>query len=167
MEEGIKDSGASGEAVAKASAKTPAEVSLITQIHKVFGPCEVDIRTYSPLTLAYIGDAVFEIVIRTLIVEQGQRAANTLHRHTTRLVCAQTQARMAEALYDAMTEQEQDVYRRAKNTKLNSSAKNASLSDYRKATGFEAVCGYLFLKDDVARITALLKRAMDALALTL
>lgn len=141
--------------------------SLLTQLHKEFGACEVDIRTYSPLTLAYIGDAVFEIIVRTLIVEKGQRAANTLHRHTTRLVCAQTQARMAEVLYDLLTEKEQDIYRRAKNTKINSSAKNASLSDYRKATGFEALCGYLFLTDDVARITGLLKKAMDLLGLAL
>lgn len=151
MEEGIKNGGVSGGG------------SLISQIHREFGACEVDIRTYSPLTLAYIGDAVFEIIIRTLIVEKGQRAANTLHKHTTRLVCAQTQAKMAEALYDLLTEKEQDIYRRAKNTKINSSAKNASLSDYRKATGFEALCGYLFLTDDVERIMQLLKSALDIL----
>lgn len=151
MEEGITNGGVSGDS------------SLISQIHREFGACEVDIRTYSPLTLAYIGDAVFEIIIRTLIVEKGQRAANTLHKHTTRLVCAQTQAKMAEALYDLLTEKEQDIYRRAKNTKINSSAKNASLSDYRKATGFEALCGYLFLTDDVERIMQLLKSALDIL----
>ena len=139
------------------------KTSLISQLHREFGACEVDIRTYSPLTFAYIGDAVFEIIIRTLIVEKGQRAANTLHKHTTRIVCAQTQAKMAEALYDLMDEKEQDIYRRAKNTKLNSSAKNASLSDYRKATGFEALCGWLFLTDNVSRITELVKKALDIL----
>ena len=139
------------------------KTSLISQLHREFGACEVDIRTYSPLTFAYIGDAVFEIIIRTLIVERGQRAANTLHKHTTRLVCAQTQAKMAEALYDLMDEKEKDIYRRAKNTKLNSSAKNASLSDYRKATGFEAICGWLFLTDNVSRITELVKKALDIL----
>ncbi|MCM1183267.1 MAG: ribonuclease III [Roseburia sp.] len=140
---------------------------MISQIHREFGACGVDIRTYSPLTLAYVGDAVFEIIVRTLVVEKGQRAANTLHKHTTQIVCAQTQARMAEALYDRMTEKEQDTYRRAKNTKLNSSAKNASLSDYRKATGFEAVCGYLFLTDDVPRILELVRKALDILGIEL
>lgn len=138
-------------------------LSMIAQIHKEFGENDTDIRTYSPLTLAYIGDAVFEIVIRTLIVEKGQRAANTLHKHTTKLVCAQTQAKMAESVYELLSEKEQDIYRRGKNTKINSSAKNASLSDYRKATGFEALCGYLFLMDDTKRVTELIKKAIELL----
>lgn len=137
------------------------ERSLLSQIRETFGGGDVDIRTYSPVTLAYIGDAVFELIIRTLIVEKGQRAANTLHKHTTKVVCAQTQARMIDAVYDTLTEEEQDIYRRSKNTKLHSTAKNASLADYRKATGFEALCGYLFLEDDVERITQLVKQAVD------
>ena len=137
-------------------------LSMLSQIHREFGGGEVDLRTYSPLTLAYIGDAVFEIIIRTLIVEKGQRAANTLHRHTTKIVCAQTQAKMIDAVYDSLTQEEQDIYRRGKNTKIHSSAKNASLADYRKATGFEALCGYLFLKDDTVRITCIIRQALEA-----
>ncbi len=137
------------------------ECSMLSQIHKEFGSGGVDIRTYSPLTLAYIGDAVFEIIIRTLIVEKGQRAANTLHRHTTKIVCAQTQAKMIEAVYESLTEEEREVYRRGKNTKTNSSAKNASLSDYHKATGFEALCGYLFLKDNMERITQIIGQSLE------
>ena len=137
------------------------ELSLLSQIHETFGGGEIDIRTYSPLTLAYVGDAVFEIVIRTLIVEKGQRAANTLHKHTTKVVCAQTQAKMIDTVYAYLTEEEQDIYRRGKNTKLHSTAKNASLADYRKATGFEALCGYLFLRDDTVRITQLVKQALE------
>jgi ribonuclease-3 family protein len=134
---------------------------MLDQIHKEFGTGGVDIKTYSPLTFAYIGDVVFEIIIRTLIVEKGQRAANTLHKHTTKIVCAQTQAKMLEAVYEDLTEEEQDIYRRGKNTKIHSSAKNASLSDYRKATGFEALCGYLFLKNDTARITYIVRTALE------
>ncbi len=99
---------------------------------------------FAPHAGLYIGDAVFEMMIRTLIVEKGQRAANTPHRHTTKIVCAQTQAKLVDAVYESLTEDEQEIYRRGKNTKLHSTAKNASLSDYRKATGFEALCGYLF-----------------------
>ena len=132
-------------------------VSLLAQIHQVFGESEVDLRTYSPLTFAYIGDAIFEMVIRTLIVERGQRAANTLHKHTTKIVCAGTQAAIVEAIMDDLTEEEQDIYRRGKNTKLHSSAKNASLSDYRKATGFEAVCGYLYLSGNTKRVVELVE----------
>ena len=86
-----------------------------------------------------------------------------LHKCTKKIVCAQTQAKMADTLQSIMTEQEQDIYRRGKNTKLHSSAKNASLSDYRKATGFEALCGYLFLKGETARIMELVKLALDNL----
>ena len=96
------------------------ETSLLSELHRVFGERTVDLRTYSPLTLAYIGDAVFEIIIRTLIVEKGQQAANMLHKCTTKIVCAQTQAKMADTLKSIMTEQEQDIYRRGKNTKLHS-----------------------------------------------
>lgn len=147
---------------------------LLSQLHREFGvKAEVtgdvsaeafstDIRTYSPLTLAYIGDAVFEVIIRTLVVEKGQRASNTLHKHTTGIVCAQTQARMIEAVYDNLTGEEQDIYRRGKNAKTNSSAKNASLSDYHKATGFEALCGYLFLKEDTARLLQIIRQALEA-----
>jgi ribonuclease-3 family protein len=137
------------------------DISLLDQIHKEFGGEGVDLKTYSPLTLAYIGDAVFEIIVRTLIVEKGQRAANTLHKHTTKIVCAQTQAKMIEAVFDNLTEEEQDIYRRGKNTKIHSSAKNASLTDYRKATGFETLCGYLFLKNDTPRITYIIRVALE------
>lgn len=138
------------------------ELGMLSQIRGEFGGGEVDIRTYSPLTLAYIGDAVFEIIVRTIIVEKGQRAANTLHKHTTKVVCAQAQAKMIEAVHDRLSEEEKDIYRRGRNTKTNSSAKNASLSDYKKATGFEALCGYLFLKNDTARVMRIVREALEA-----
>lgn len=133
----------------------------LSGIRAAFGGGETDIRTYSPLTFAYIGDAVFELIVRTVIVEQGQRPANTLHRHTTKLVCAKTQAKLIEAVYDTLSEEEQNIYRRGKNTKINSTAKNASLSDYRKATGFEALCGYLFLKNEMERVIEIVKSALE------
>jgi len=140
---------------------------LHAQIHAAFGTKAADIKTYSPLTFAYIGDAVFEIIIRTLIVEKGQCPTNTLHKRTTKIVCAETQAKMIEAVYEQLSEEEQNIYRRGKNTKINSAAKNASLSDYRKATGLEALCGYLFLKDDTKRITAIIKEALALLEIEL
>ena len=141
-------------------------LSIIKEMHQQFGESKTDIRTYSPLTFAYIGDAVYEIVIRTLIVEKGQQAVHDLHKQTTKLVCAASQAAMAEALKEDMTQQEQDIYRRGKNCKINSSAKNMSLEDYRKATGFEAVCGYLYLTGQTARIVELVKCGIDKLKLT-
>ena len=140
------------------------EKDIINSVNSVLADeGSIDIRTYSPLTLAYLGDAVYEIVIRTAVVNKGQRPANMLHRHTVKLVCAQTQAKIAEAVYEYMSSEEQDIYRRGKNTKVNSSAKNASLTDYRKATGFEALCGYLFLKNDIERVTELIEKGIELL----
>ncbi len=133
----------------------------LSEIRAAFGGGEADLRTYSPLTFAYIGDAVFELIVRTVIVEQGQRPTNSLHKHTTKIVCAEMQAKLIEAVYDTLSEEEKNIYRRGRNTKTNSTAKNASLSDYRKATGFEALCGYLFLKNDMERVIEIVKSALE------
>ena len=133
----------------------------LSEIRAAFGGGDTDIRTYSPLTFAYIGDAVFEIIVRTVIVEQGQRPANALHKQTTKIVCAGTQARLIEAHNEDLSEEDQTIYSRVNNTKTNSAAKNASLSDYKKATGFEALCGYLFLADNMERVIVIVKRALD------
>lgn len=140
-------------------------LSIIKEIHQRFGETKNDIRAYSPLTFAYIGDAVYEMVIRTLVVEKGQQAVHALHKQTTKIVCAATQAAMIDALQDIMTPEEQDIFRRGKNSKINSSAKNMSLEDYRKATGFEAVCGYLYLQGQTARIVEMVKTGLDRLEL--
>ena len=136
---------------------------MLSEVRAAFGGGETDIRTYSPQTFAYIGDAVFEIIIRTLIVDKGQRPLNAFHGRATKIVCAETQAKMADAAYDALSGEEQDIYRRGKNAKINSAAKNASLADYKKATGFETLCGYLFLKGDTERIIAIIKNALELL----
>jgi ribonuclease-3 family protein len=128
---------------------------------------DVDIKTYSPLALAYIGDGVFDLVIRSVIVAKGNTRAGQLHRRTSQIVKAATQAQMAEALEPYMTETEQDIFRRGRNAKSPTMAKNASMSDYRKATGFEALVGYLYLTDQFERIVELTKKASDALALGL
>lgn len=80
-------------------------LSIIKEIHLQFCGQQKDIRTYSPLTLAYIGDAAYEIVIRTLIVEKGQAAVHSLHKQTTKLVCASAQAAIAQAVFEDMTQQ--------------------------------------------------------------
>ena len=125
----------------------------------------MDANLLNGLSLAYIGDAVYEMVIRTLVVEKGQQAVHALHKQTTKIVCAATQAAMIDALQDIMTPEEQDIFRRGKNSKINSSAKNMSLEDYRKATGFEAVCGYLYLQGQTARIVEMVRTGLDRLEL--
>lgn len=117
----------------------------------------VDIRTYSPLTLAYIGDGIYDLVIRSIIVGKGNTKVANLHRETSRLVKAQAQAEMMEVLQPHLTEEEADIYRRGRNAKSPTMAKNATMSDYRKATGFEALMGYLYLQDEFERLVELVK----------
>lgn len=132
-------------------------------IRERFNIKKQDIRTYSPLTLAYIGDGVFDLIIRTVVVDKGNTSPNELHRHTSSIVKAHTQALMAEALMEELTEEEHDVYRRGRNAKSFTTAKNATVADYRKATGFEALMGYLYLEDRFDRAVYLSRRALDLL----
>ena len=138
-----------------------ADLSLLEQIKKEFECKEVDVRAYSPLTLAYIGDAVYDLVIRTIIVERANRAANELHKRAVKFVQAGTQAAMITALQDVLTEDEESVFKRGRNAKSNTSAKNASITDYRKATGFEALIGFLYLTDQTDRLLYLVKEGIE------
>lgn len=116
-----------------------------------------DLRTYSPLTLAYIGDGVYELVIRTILVKRGNCPVNQLHRKASSLVKAGTQSAMMEKLEPLLTEEEHAVYRRGRNAHSPTMAKHATMSDYRRATGFEALMGYLYLKEDLGRIVDLVR----------
>ncbi len=136
-------------------------LSLLEKIKKDFEVKEVDINTYSPLTLAFIGDSIYDLVIRTVIVEQGNRQPQSLHKKKSSIVKAQTQALFIEALTDELDEKETDIYRRGRNAKSYTSAKNASIGDYRKATGFEALMGYLYLTGKEDRMLSLIKRAIE------
>lgn len=137
-----------------------ADLSLLGKIKKEFECKEVDVRAYSPLTLAYVGDAVYEVVIRTVIAERANRAANELHKRAVKYVQAGAQAAMITALQEILTEDEMAVFKRGRNAKSNTSAKNASITDYRKATGFEALIGFLYLTDDLDRVLFLVKEGI-------
>ena len=140
-------------------------LSLLKKLKQEFDCEDVDLRNYSPLTLAFLGDCVFDLIIRTVIVERGNRAPESLHKKKSAVVKAQTQAKMAEMLLDNLTEEGLAVYKRGRNAKSYSVAKNASVSDYRKATGFEALLGYLYLQDNENRIIELVKMALKQLEL--
>lgn len=140
---------------------------LLEQIKKQFACKEVDIRSYSPLTLAFLGDCVFEIVIRTVIVERGNRPPNRLHKDKAKIVNAVTQARMIEVLEEELTAEELSVYHRGRNAKSYTSAKNADITDYRKATGLEALCGYLYLNGQMNRVLELLQSGLHKLDMEL
>ena len=135
-------------------------ITLLTKIKEAFACEGQDVRAYSPLTLAYIGDGIYELVIRSVVVERANRSANDLHKKTTRYVKAPAQSAMIEALLPELTEEEEAVYRRGRNAKSYTTAKNASVADYRRATGFEALMGYLYLKEDYSRIVELVRKGI-------
>ena len=139
------------------------EASLNDYLNSKFDIEPKDIRTYSPLTLAYIGDAIFDVVVRSILVNKGNTAVNKLHQRASSVVKAPTQAMMAAALMDDFTEEEADWYRRGRNSKPHTKAKNATTMDYLEATGFEAVMGYLYLTGDMDRICELVNRGIDLL----
>lgn len=142
-------------------------LELLEQIKATFECGKVDVRAYSPLTLAYIGDAVYDVVIRTVVVERANRAANELHKRTIKYVQAGAQAAMIEALLEELTEDEVAVYKRGRNAKSYTSAKNASIQDYRKATGFEALMGFLYLTGQTERMLYLIKAGIGKIGMTL
>ncbi len=119
-----------------------------------------DLRTYSPLTLAYLGDAVYELVVRTALVERGNCPVNRLNKMASDLVKASAQSQMAARIEPVLTEEEAAVYRRGRNAHSPTMAKHASMGDYRRATGVEALVGYLYLKGDMARVLELMDKGL-------
>lgn len=116
---------------------------------------KMDVRTYSPLVLAYIGDAVYEILVRTRVVSHGSMQVNKMHKKSASLVKAETQANLAKLLMDDLTPEESAVYRRGRNARSATMAKHATMIDYRMATGFEALMGYLYLMGRYDRVLKL------------
>ena len=121
---------------------------------------DTDVGQYSPLVLAYLGDAAYEILIRTIVVSEGNMQVNKLHKKSSTLVKAAAQAEFLMAIEDDLTEEEHAVYKRGRNAKSFSMAKNATMKDYRMATGFEALMGYLYLSGRTERMVDLVALAM-------
>ncbi len=121
----------------------------------------VDVCSYSPLALAYMGDAVYEVLIRTRVMNRGSMQVNKMHKKSASLVKAEAQARMIQELQEELTEEETAVYKRGRNAHSASSAKNASIRDYRMATGFEALVGYLYLTGQYERLLKLVHDGLE------
>lgn len=134
------------------------------EIKDVFSMPEVNADSYSPLTLAYMGDCVYEMTIRTLLVSKGNAPVNTLNRKASNLAKASTQSKIISVLIEAeaLTEEEFAVYKRGRNAKSFSTAKNASVNDYRRATGYEALIGWLYLSGRSRRALELIKLGFEA-----
>lgn len=132
-------------------------------IRECFDLPKEDIRTISPLTLAYIGDCVYDLVIRTIVVGKGNASVNSLHKKTTSYVKASSQREAYKRIEELLTEEEIDVFKRGRNAKSYTSAKNASKADYHYATGFEALIGYLYLTGDTDRMMTLIKAGLETI----
>ena len=132
------------------------ETNLI-QLKELFHLEDQDLRSYSPLTLAYIGDGVYELIIRTILVKKGNCPVNRLQKKASSLVKAGAQSAIMEVIEEELTPEELSVYRRGRNAHSPTMAKHATMADYRRATGFEALMGYLYLKEDYTRMLTLVR----------
>ena len=129
----------------------------LMQLKELFHLEDQDLRNYSPLTLAYIGDGVYELVIRTILVKKGNCPVNRLQKKASSLVKAGAQSAIMEVIEEKLTPEELSVYRRGRNAHSPTMAKHATMADYRRATGFEALMGYLYLKEDYTRMLTLIR----------
>lgn len=136
---------------------------LIREIHEAFSLPAQDYSQYAPLTLAYIGDNIYELVNRTVSVSRGDRQVEKLNRECSMRAKAPSQARAARQLLPELSDEEAAVYRRGRNATVYTKAKNATVTEYHEATGLEALIGYLYLTGRYARLTELLQKAFDYL----
>ncbi len=113
------------------------------------------IREYSSLSLAYVGDAVFELLVREYLLNSGLAVNGAMHRRAKEYVSAHAQNELLSIIADSLTDDESAVVRRGRNAKPHSHPKNADISEYHNATGFEALWGYLYLQKNDARIKEL------------
>ena len=122
---------------------------------------EVDVNQLSPLVWAYIGDSIYEIFIRTNLVNNSNAKPHRLHIETIKYVKAKAQADTLEKMKDELTEKEKDIVRRGRNAENHHVAKNASVAEYSKATAFEALIGYLYLTKQDERLKEILDKCLD------
>ncbi len=120
-----------------------------------------DINQYSPLVLAYLGDSVYEVYIRTLLVCEGNAPVNKLHKRSITYVKAKAQSDIIHGIMEYLTPDEQDIVRRGRNAKSGTIPKNADVTEYKYATGFETLLGYLFLRKDNERLKEVLKMSVS------
>ncbi len=127
------------------------------------GLTKEQLATYSPLVLAYLGDGTYELFVRAMLVEKNNEPVQKLHKKATHYVKAAAQSRIMEVIEPLLTEEELAVFKRGRNAKSHTMPKNADMAEYRRATGFEALIGYLYLKQDTKRMTELMQLGVDTI----
>ena len=124
---------------------------------------DIKVDTLSPLTLAFTGDAVFSLYIREMLVCEANRPVGQLHKLSVNWVKAEAQSKGMHAILSLLTEKETEVFKRGRNAHTSHTPKNQSGCDYHYATGFEALVGYLYLKDETERLNELLNEVIKAI----
>ena len=119
---------------------------------------EIQPKQLSPLNLAFIGDCIYEILVREMLVTDANRPVNDLHKESVKYVSAKAQTQAFEKIKDMLTEEELSVYKRGRNAKTGHSPKSATEGEYHCATGVEALFGYLYLNDETSRIKELFQK---------
>ncbi len=137
------------------------EKGLINLINVKMDLSDINAKTLSPQALAFIGDGVYELVIRTLVVDQGNAPVNDLHKKSSKLVEASAQAKLYRNIKDELTPEETRIFKRGRNTRTKTKAKSASRSNYRIATGLEALIGYLYLTNDFPRVLEIIRLGLN------
>ncbi len=122
---------------------------------------EIDLKEVSPLALAFLGDSVFDILVRNWLVLNNKLPVGRLNEIKVSYVCCQSQALIMQKIMDSLTEEELSIYKRGRNAKVSSVPKNASVSQYHSATGFEALMGYIYLKGDTERLEQIFDLCLD------
>jgi len=120
-----------------------------------------DVNMLSPLVWAYVGDSVYELFIRTNLVNYSNAKPHKLHIEAIKYVKAKAQADILKKISDNLTEEERDIVRRGRNTENHHIAKNAEIADYSQSTGFEALIGYLYLSKQEERLKEILNMCID------
>ena len=115
---------------------------------------------YSPLTLAYLGDSVLDLWVKEHFVRKANQQVQKYHKEVTGVVSAVSQAAFMDSIEESLTEEETAVYHRGRNASVHSKAKNATMAEYKKATGFEALLGYLYLSGQVERLEELIRQLL-------
>ncbi len=134
---------------------------LVTLLDQAFGLPEKDWSQYSALTLAFIGDGVYDLIVRTILVKRADVQGEKLHYMKSKIVKAGAQANTIHALLPMLSREEESVYRRGHNSKPANNAKNASRKEYLDATGFEALVGYLYLQRRYERLYELIRAGLE------
>ena len=121
----------------------------------------IDLQNVSMQTLAFIGDSVYNVYVRTYLASISNMQTGKLHVCSIKYVSARGQAKVVDYLFDSLSEEEKLVYKRGRNTNIHTVSKNVEISQYKKSTGFEALIGYLYLSQNIKRLEEIINLSIE------